>query len=127
MKYSVDKNIDYSIFKLEELNLNSLIAPLLKSEFVFLRNEGVNNLIMDLSDVEYIDSSGLSAILTANRIWKGYGSFLVTEMVHESVVKLIKISRLDSILTLIPTLSESIDYVYMEEVERELKSSDESE
>jgi len=127
MKYSVDKEDKYAILRLKEENLNSLIAPDLKSEFVFLRNEGVRNLIFDMSDIKYVDSSGLSSILTANRIWKGYGSFIVTEMVHESVQKLITISRLDTILTLIPTLSESIDYVYMEEMERELKEDGESE
>lgn len=127
MKYSVDKEDKYAVLRLKEENLNSLIAPDLKSEFVFLRNEGVKNLIFDMSEIKYVDSSGLSSILTANRIWKGYGSFIVTEMVHESVTKLIKISRLDTILTLIPTLSESIDYVFMEEVERELAEEGESE
>ncbi|MDX1683616.1 MAG: STAS domain-containing protein [Saprospiraceae bacterium] len=125
MKYSVEKEDKYAILKLQEENLNSLIAPDLKSEFVFLRNEGVRNLIFDMSDIKYVDSSGLSAILTANRIWKDYGTFIITNVKHESVKKLITISRLDSILVLIPTLQESIDFVYMEEVEREL--GDESE
>ncbi|MGB5025136.1 MAG: STAS domain-containing protein, partial [Saprospiraceae bacterium] len=78
MKYQVDKQDRYAIFSLEEKNLNSLIAPQLKSEFVFLRNEGVRNLIFDMGDVDYVDSSGLSSILTANRIWKDYGSFVMT-------------------------------------------------
>lgn len=124
MKYSIDKQERYSVLTLEEENLNSLIAPDLKSEFVFLRNEGVKNLIFDLSDVQYVDSSGLSAILTANRIWKDYGSFVVTGIVHDPVKKLIEISRLETILTLIPTLDESIDYVIMEEIERDLEQED---
>ncbi len=124
MKYSVDKEEKYAVLKLQEENLNSLIAPDLKSEFVFLRNEGVRNLIFDMTDIKYVDSSGLSSILTANRIWKDYGSFIVTGIEHESVKKLITISRLDSILTLIPTLSEAIDYVFMEEVQRELEESE---
>jgi len=69
MKFSLDKKESYSVFSLEEENLNSILAPNLKSEFVFLRNEGVRNLIFDLSGVKYVDSSGLSAILTANRLW----------------------------------------------------------
>ena len=119
MKYSVDKNIDYSIFKLEELNLNSLIAPLLKSEFVFLRNEGVNNLIMDLSDVEYIDSSGLSAILTANRIWKDEGRFILSNINHDPVQRLISISRLETILKITSNLEEAIEFIANEKLESE--------
>jgi anti-anti-sigma factor len=120
MKFVIDKQDKYALITLEEENLNSLMAPDLKSEFVFLRNEGVRNLIFNMEHVKYVDSSGLSAILTANRLWKDYGSFIITGVVHPSVEKLIKISRLDTILTLIPTVDESVDYVYMEETEREI-------
>lgn len=124
MKYTIDKQESYSVLTLEEDNLNSLIAPELKSEFVFLRNEGVKNLIFDLSDVKYVDSSGLSAILTANRIWKDYGSFILTGVNHDAVKKLIEISRLETILTIIPTLQESIEYAIMEEIERDLEAEE---
>lgn len=126
MKFTTDKQEKYTVLALHEENLNSLIAPNLKSEFVFLRNEGVKNLIFDLSEVSYVDSSGLSAILTANRIWKGFGTFVMTGIKSPSVEKLIKISRLETILTIIPTLSESIDFIFMEELEEELGSGDEN-
>lgn len=100
MKYSLEKKENYAIFDLEEENLNSVIAPKLKSEFIFLRNEGVPNLILDLSDVKYVDSSGLSAILTANRLWKNDGLFLLAGINHASVRKIIEISRLDTILSI---------------------------
>ncbi len=125
MKFALDKKEKYSVFQLDEEYLNSLIAPNLKSEFIFLRNEGVKNLIFDLSKVKYVDSSGLSSILTANRLWKDYGSFIVTGILSESIRKLIEISRLENILNIVPTVEESIDYVFMEEIERELSSEEE--
>ena len=120
MKYSLNKEEKYTVFNLNENNLNSILAPNLKSEFIFCRNEGVKNLIFDMSEVKYVDSSGLSAILTADRLWKDEGLFIVTGVVHDAVKKLIEISRLDSILTIIPTLSEAVDYVFMEEIQNEL-------
>ncbi len=120
MKYSVDKQERYAVFRVEEENVNSLVAPNLKSEFVILSNEGIQNLILDLSEVHYVDSSGLSAILTADRLWKRLGSFILTGIEHPNVKKLIEISRLDTVLNIIPTVEESIDYVFMEEIEREL-------
>lgn len=120
MKFTLDKQEKYALLSLDEENLNSIIAPDLKSEFVFLRNEGVRNLIFDLTNVKYVDSSGLSAILTANRLWKDYGSYVITGIGHPSVEKLIKISRLDTILAIIPTVTEAIDYVFMEEAERQM-------
>lgn len=122
MKFSVDKNEKYTLLSFEEEQINSVVAPNLKSEFVVLRNEGVKNFILDLSQVKFVDSSGLSAILTAERLWKGFGSFVLTGVEHENVKKLIKISRLDTVFTIIPTIKESIDYVMMEELEREINS-----
>lgn len=126
MKYAVDKQEKYTIFRMQEDNLNSMIAPDLKSEFVIIANEGVKNLILDLSDVKFVDSSGLSAILTADRLWKSLGTFILTGIEHPSVKKLIEISRLDSVLTIIPTVQESIEYVFMEVIEEEL-NDDQSE
>jgi anti-anti-sigma factor len=127
MKFTLDKTDRYTIFKLDEENLNSVLAPDVKSEFVLLSNEGVRNLILDLSDVKYVDSSGLSAILTANRLWKDYGSFVLTGAVNPAVKKLIEISRLESILTIIPTVEESVDYVFMEDIEKELTAEGDDE
>ncbi len=125
MKFSLDKKDRYSVLKLEEENLNSLLAPDVKSEFVFLRNEGVKNLILDMSQVKYVDSSGLSAILTANRLWNGFGAFVMTNVSHPAVQKLIEISRLQTILNIVPTLSESVDFVMMEELQKELSGEEE--
>lgn len=125
MKFTVDKQERYTYLKLEESTFNSLIAPDLKSEFVFYRNEGIKNLILDLSAVEYVDSSGLSSILTAERLWKGFGTFVITGVVSDNIKKLITISRLDTVLTIIPTRQEAIDYVLMDEIAREIDSDPE--
>lgn len=125
MKITLEKKERYSVLKLEDENLNSILAPDLKSEFVFLRNEGVQNLIFDMSDIKYVDSSGLSAILTANRLWGGFGAFVLTNVNHPAVKKLIEISRLETILTIMPTLPEGIEYVMMEELQKELSGSEE--
>lgn len=120
MKYTIDKQDRYTVFKLEEETLNSVNAPDLKAELVVLANEGVANLIMDLSAVTFVDSSGLSAILTAHRIWKKLGSFILTGIDHPNVKKLIAISRLNDIFEIVPTVSEGIDYAMMSELEREI-------
>lgn len=122
MKYAIDKKENYTVMELQEENLNSVVAPDLKSELVILSNEGVSNLILDLSQVKYVDSSGLSAILTGNRLWKSLGSFVLTGISHDPVRKLIEISRLDTVLTILPTVEESTDYIIMGEIEKDLKA-----
>lgn len=121
MKYSVDSHDHYTLIRLNEENLNSFIAPNLKSRFIVIKNEGAHNLILDLSDVKYADSSGLTAILTGNRLWKDDGTFILTGIAHPSVKKLLEISKLDTVLNIIPTLKESIDYVMLDAIDRELR------
>ena len=124
MKFSIDKQEKYAVLTLHEENMNSLLAPDLKSEFKVLNEAGVPNFVLDLSDVKFVDSSGLSAILTAKRLWENIGTFVLTGVNSASVKKLIEISKLDGALNIIPTVDESIDYIFMEEIERELSEED---
>ena len=125
MKFSADKNERYTLLKLQEENLNSVVAPALKSEFILLSNEGRKNLIVDLSEVAYMDSSGLSTLLTGNRLaTQSGGTFIILGQMSKPVKTLFQISRLDSVLTIIPTEQEAIDYLAMQELEQELKGED---
>jgi anti-sigma B factor antagonist len=125
MKYSVDKQEKFTIFSILEENLNSLVAPHLKTEFKILYEEEITNLIVDFSNVKFVDSSGLSSLLTGYRLWNsGGGSFLLTNVNHTNVRRLIEISKLDNILVIIPTLEETVEYLYMEEIERELSGEE---
>ena len=124
MKFSIDKQEKYAVLSLMEDNLNSLIAPQLKADFMVFHAEGIPNFILDISNVKFVDSSGLSAILTAKRLWDEDGSFVLTGVNSPSVKKLIEISKLDGAFTIIPTVDESIDYVFMEQIEKELSEED---
>jgi anti-anti-sigma factor len=98
MKLLLDKQDDFTLVKLEEEKLDSVISPQLKSELVFLNSEGVTNIIFDMSAVKYVDSSGLSAILVGNRLCNASEGKLVLTQVNSSIAKLIEISQLDGIL-----------------------------
>ncbi len=120
MKIQLERKEQYTLVKLDEEKLESNIAPDLKSELVYLNAEGVRNIILDLSQVKYADSSGLSAILVGNRICSAANGSFILAGVQSNVMKLIEISQLETILTLIPTVDEAIDYVFIEEIERGL-------
>jgi len=93
----------------------------MKSEMVLLNAEGIKNIIIDFEEVNFIDSSGLSAILVGNRLsHDANGSFVLTN-INDAISRLIRISQLQDVLNIIPTLSESTDFILMEELERDLK------
>ncbi|MFA9388528.1 MAG: STAS domain-containing protein [Prolixibacteraceae bacterium] len=100
MDYKVEKKEKYVVVSTTSSTLNTTNAPDLKSEFVLLSNDGFKHIILDMSSCEYCDSSGLSAILVANRLCEQIeGKFVLTGL-QEEVESLIKISLLDTILNI---------------------------
>ena len=108
MNFLIEKNDKYTIIKIKAEKLDTNIAPALKSELVVLNSEGIKNLIIDVTETRYCDSSGLSAILVANRLCKNSGGMFVLTGMQEPVKKLISISQLDSILNIAPALEDAI-------------------
>lgn len=125
MKYSIEKSEKYTKFILDEEKLDTLKAPRLKSELVTLYQAGTTNMILSLANVKYVDSSGLSAILVANRMSNEVGGFLVLVGVSDHVMKLVKISKLDSVLNILPTDEEAVDAIFLNEIQKDLESEDE--
>jgi anti-sigma B factor antagonist len=124
MKFEKSVEDRYTVILPKEEKLDSRISPQLKGEFIQLNAQGTQNVVLNLSEVKYVDSSGLSAILTANRLCSGVGGVLVISNVNPHVEKLIKISHLDSVLHVLPTEEEARDAIYMMELEKEVDDSD---
>ena len=100
MKFEVDKQSDTTVFKIKEKELNYKIVPELKTELIFLQKEISNQFILDLSEVMTCDSSGLSALLLAERMERGKKKKLILKNVNKKVSDLIKLARLDRIFEL---------------------------
>lgn len=104
--------------RVEKLDTN--VAPELKAQLVQLNTQGTENIIIDLSDTRYCDSSGLSSILVASRLCKNAEGIFVLTGLQEPVMKLITISQLHSVLNIVPTVSEAVDFLMMEKVSKDL-------
>ena len=122
MKFSVDKHEKYVLVKLNESKLNSSITPQLKSELILMNTEGQRNIVLDLSMVKFADSSGLSSLLVGHRLCKNGGGVFILVGLNSSVARLITISQLDNVLTVVNTSDEAIDLIFMEEIEKDLKN-----
>lgn len=120
MKIEVASEEKYTVLRPEAEKLDSSVSPLLKAEVVMLNGKGIKNLLIDLCDVKYIDSSGLSAILVANRLCKSLEGVLVLAGLNDNVKKLIAISQLDGILTIVPTANEGIEFIIMDDIEKNI-------
>jgi anti-anti-sigma factor len=123
MHFTLDKNEKYVVVKLHEQKLNTLIAAELKSELLLLNTQGFNNIILDLSESLYCDSSGLSAILVGNRLCRNSnGAFVITGL-SDTVKKLIQISQLDQVLNIKANIQEAVEFVISDELERNINNN----
>ena len=110
MNFETKRVEDITVFKLNEKRLDTNISGLVKGEFtLLLKVEGITKLIIDLSDVESCDSSGLSSILVANRILQTTGGKIRLVAPSEKVYALIRITQLDRVLPVCESVNQAFE------------------
>jgi anti-anti-sigma factor len=124
--FKLKKEEKYILLKILVSKIDASNSLEFKQTFLSFREQNIpKNLILSLSEVKYIDSSGLSAILVANKVCTEAGGIMILCGVSEHVMKLVKISQLDKILDILPTEEEAVDAVLMKELEKEFGAEDE--
>lgn len=108
MDFSVTQENGTAIVQVKVERLNASNASELKAELVVLNKNNVNNIVIDMAKTKYCDSSGLSAILVANRLCKDTNGKFVLSGLQENVMKLIQIAQLDKVLQIAATKEEAI-------------------
>ena len=109
INFEFKKESGVTIFKLLEKTFDASIAGLAKGELtILLTAENIEKLVFDLSEVEYCDSSGLSAILLSFRILQTQNGYIRLAAPQKSVRTLIKISQLDRVLPILDTVEEAV-------------------
>lgn len=107
MAFEIRKNGNHTLIRVISERLDTNNAPDLKSELVIIGNEGEKNIILDLSSVTYCDSSGLRAVLVANRLCEdNIGTFILCGL-QPDVENLVKISMLHTVLLITKTVEEA--------------------
>lgn len=106
MDFKVEKKEHYTLIQILKEKLDTHLAPNVKSELVLISGNGEKNIMMDLSKVKYCDSSGLSAILVANRLCKNANGNFVLSGLNPAVERLISISQLNAVLNISSDIAE---------------------
>jgi len=108
MEFKIEKLKNYTLIQVLEEKLDTHIAPTLKSELVLVSGNGEKNIVLDLAKCRYCDSSGLSAILVANRLCKNANGTFVLTGLNDAVERLITISQLDTVLNIAASVDEAV-------------------
>lgn len=119
MNFTITQSSKYNIFQLDETKLTAEFAPSLKAELI-LQADHNKSLICNLENVDYIDSSGISCFLIGDRLFKDNKKLFIICNASEKTLNLIKLTKLDTVLTIIPTLQEAKDFILFDELAKDL-------
>ncbi|HET6406643.1 MAG TPA: STAS domain-containing protein [Chthoniobacteraceae bacterium] len=89
-----------------ELDLHN--SPVVKEQLESLIGEQRPKVVVDLSDVSYIDSSGLAVFIEAMQRIMGYGGSFVICGLQENVRNIFSIARLDQVFRIFPDQSAAL-------------------
>ncbi|MCB0400708.1 MAG: STAS domain-containing protein [Flavobacteriales bacterium] len=117
MSFAVNKHDNYTIINFTTDKLDAIVAPDLKSELVIINKQGEKNIIVDLAEVKYCDSSGLSALLIGHRLCKEAQGLFMISSIQPNVEKLLSISQLLNVLNIKDSLPEAIDALFEQEID----------
>ncbi len=83
-------------------------AKMFRERIVQILDRAEQTLLIDFTDVTYINSTGLSVlILAAKRLGKSSGKLALTG-VTDSIQRVLKITGLTSLFTILPTRAEGL-------------------
>ena len=73
------------------------------------REDDVPTVILDLSEVPYIDSSGLGSLVSAQVSRQKAGHKVVLSGVNERVMRLLEITKVESLFLVFASVGEALD------------------
>lgn len=87
--------------------LDAAVAPAFKQDVVARVQAGASHLVVDLDQVDFVDSSGLGALVSILKSLGGRGSVAVCN-VKGPVLNLFKLTRMDKVFTIVGTRAEAL-------------------
>lgn len=121
MNYTIEKNEQYALIRLAESAFDESVSadfePLSRSLF----REGYSNIIVDMAPVESVDQAGVGILRKINRQCTNEVGLLVLVTKNDDLIEFLDMVNLGE-PTILPTVEEAIDAVFMNELENDFRS-----
>lgn len=101
MEFELEKNDNQATLTLIESRLDSETAGTLQKELLRLVQEGTVNIVINMRQVEFADSTGLGALLVGRRAALDAGGSFAIAQPQPSVIQLIRVAQLTETLQVI--------------------------
>lgn len=108
MNYILERRKNLVIFKIKNSKIEGLISAHYKAEFLIFCQPELDAFIIDLSDVESIDSAGFGAFLLAYRQLKESGTPVVLCNVNDYIKSLMSMTQIDELFDYYDNLQDAL-------------------
>jgi len=108
MNLSISQKGEFTHVKIDEQRLDAAIAPELKVQVTQLVEEGAQRIILDVSDVAFMDSSSLGALVGLLKMIGGRGDLIIAGA-SGIVADLFKLTRMDRVFRMADSADEAAD------------------
>lgn len=87
----------------QENRIDALVATDFKGRLVDLINQGHGKIVLNMNHVDFMDSSGLTAIISTFKTVSSTGGELVVCSLGSGLVSLFKLTKLDKVFQVFPS------------------------
>jgi|ERR1700761_5625501 anti-sigma B factor antagonist len=106
MRFEESKIGNVLVVKVLESRVSADIAPRFKEDIIGYVTKGNRTLILDLSEVTFIDSSGLGALIASLKVIGNDGELMLAG-VRDTVASMFKLTRMNKVFRMFETPEEA--------------------
>ncbi len=97
----------HRIVTVNENRIDAAVALAFKDQMRTQTEDGPESVVLDLKQVQFVDSSGLGAIVASMKAM-GHGRTLALAGLNPTVDKVFRLTRMDSVFQMYPTLDDAL-------------------
>ncbi len=120
MEFKIDTKETFTIITPITTTISANLADLLQRQCEETRQNGSNNFIIDLQQVNNADTDGIAALADLHELCYSRDESLVFTGINPELMKQFKEDEVDLLLNIAPKMIEAVDIISMEILERDL-------
>ncbi|MBP6386351.1 MAG: anti-anti-sigma factor [Pseudarcicella sp.] len=126
MDFSIEKNEQYALIAFKNQSLNQENYLDFEKVIRILFREDYSNMIVDFSNIQDLDGFGVSIIRKANKICTNEAGLFIIVTKNEDITYQLDAAKIED-LTVMTSIQEAIDAVYLNELENSFQSEEDDE
>lgn len=124
--FQLEQNESYAVIDWKAEQLSATNSEELENAIRLLFKKDYANIILNLTKTGELDGYGVSAIRKGTKICTNEGGLFVVVTKNEPIAEKLDAAKIDN-LTLLNTVQEGVDAIYLNDLENEFQDEDDTE